>query len=328
MARASDIIVGSKLMSGEGRLPNFLLVGAMRSGTTSLFDFLRSHPQVVVALTKETHFFDVNFDRGLHWYTSQFIPREGAHAFGEASQTYMYDGAAAHRMAEAVPDAKLVAILRDPADRAYSHYWLKRSHGRETLGFREALAAEQDRIDGGSLRDRFAYSYVDRGRYVYQLRRLASLFPRTRIHVLLLDDLRGDASETLARLNRFLGIEDVPISPGSDRPVNAFQEFRSLRMRRFTNRLKRRPGSAASFAVSVLGRLNRRRSHYPPMHPDDREHLGELFRQDNERLAQWLGRDLGAWTGMRPSGSPRAGTTESPDLARRRHVGTPTEPRV
>src|SRR5437764_7156012 len=114
-------------------LPNFFIIGAMRSGTTSLTRYLNAHPDVFVAPGKELHFFDQRFDRGLDWYRDCFERAAGQRAIGEATQSYMYDAEAMTRLAVTVPKARLLAILRNPVDRAWSHYWLNRALALETL---------------------------------------------------------------------------------------------------------------------------------------------------------------------------------------------------
>jgi hypothetical protein len=109
-----------------GRLPNFLIVGAMKSGTTSLARYLGAHPQAYVAPEKEINFFERGYvwNRGVDWYASRFEGAGDALAVGEASPSYMYWPTAIERMASVVPDARLIALLRDPVERAYSHYLL------------------------------------------------------------------------------------------------------------------------------------------------------------------------------------------------------------
>jgi hypothetical protein len=280
-------------------LPSFFVVGAMRSGTTSLFAALASHPEVFGAQEKELLFFDRHYQRGLDWYQSKFSGSENFTAVGEASQSYMYSQEAIRRMAATVPTARLIAILRDPVERAYSHYWLCRSLGRESLEFRDALKAEDVRINNGRALDRFDFSYVDRGRYLAQLQFICSHFDPSQLHVLLFDDLRGRPQQTFALVCRALGVDDEFRSTLVEHPLNAFQRFRSQKVRKLTKSL-RHGGGLASEAARVLGALNRRRANYPPMPEDIRIHLGAMFRPQNEALGEWLNRDLSGWSGMCP----------------------------
>jgi hypothetical protein len=206
----------------------------------------------------------------------------------------MYDRVALERMAAHLPDARLIAILRDPVERAYSHYWLNRSRGRESLSFPDALGAEAGRLERPG-EDRFYFSYADRGRYLLQLDHVCSLYDRSDLHVMLFDDLRDRPVEAFNEVCRFLGVDEPPPGTGLGEPVNAYQGFRSLRLRALTKRAKGRGWGQASRA---LGALNRRRDTYPPMSSDVRDHLGEVFREGNRALAEWLERDLSAWSGM------------------------------
>lgn len=281
-------------MSRTCNLPDFLIIGAMRSGTTSLYSALSAHPEVFVAPGKELRFFDLQYERGMDWYREQFQGSEGVVAAGEASQTYMYDPVALERMAAHLPDARLIAILRDPVERAYSHYWLNRSRGREPLAFNEALEAEPERLERPSMTDRFFYSYVDRGRYLVQLDRVCSFYDRSDVHVMLFDDLRDHPVQALEGVFRFLGVDERVTSPSVGRPVNAYQAFRSLRLRAMTKWVEQRGWSRVGRA---MGALNRRRSAYPAMSQDARQHLGATFHEDNAALARWLDRDLSMWIG-------------------------------
>lgn len=271
-------------------LPNFLVVGAMRSGTTSLIRYLRSHPQVFVAPHKELHYFDFNFGEGTDWYRNNFVDAGDHVAVGEGTPNYMYIEEAPPRIAALIPDARLVAILRDPVERAYSHYWHNRAIGREELDFASALAAEADRIASEDPHARAYWSYVDRGRYLGQLEAICRLFPRESLHVLLFDDLRDEPARAYRSVCRFLGVDEGHVPPELGSAVNSFVAFRSRRIRSLTRRLPKGAGR-------VLGRLNARDESYPAMPADVRANLHERLHGDNAALATWLGRDLSPWQG-------------------------------
>jgi hypothetical protein len=271
---------------GVGRLPDFVVIGAMRSGTTSLHQWLRAHPDVYVPAVKELHYFSYNHDKGEPWYRSHFAPARDEQVVGESSQDYLYSVLALERMAARVPDARLVCVLRNPVDRAYSHYWHKRERGSEDLAFEDALVAEPERI-GRSEPDSRAYSYAARGRYVEQLEHVATLFPRSALLVLLFDDLVTDPADTFRRVCEHLGVS-ASVPPNPDRRVNRYGGFRSLRLRNAARRLPKPLRDA-------VGRLNRRRDDYPPMSSATRALLVEQFRNDNTRLAAWLDRDVSSW---------------------------------
>ncbi len=272
----------------RSRLPNFLIIGAMRSGTTSLTRYLRSHPDVFMAQPKELHFFDFNFDEGEDWYRDHFADATSERAIGEATPNYLYIAEAMSRVAEFLPDARLVAILRNPVDRAYSHYWHNRSVGREQLSFEEALEAEAGRIDSADPHDRAYWSYVDRGRYVHQLRRVQELYPSGALNVMLFDDLTTAPEASYRSLCSFIGVSDEHRPAELGEAVNSFVTFRSRALRSATRRMPRT-------ARRAVGRINAKQDSYPPMSPATRASLLERLREDNAALASWLHRDLDGW---------------------------------
>jgi len=171
--------------SQSGRLPDFVIVGAMRSGTTSLCRYLSEHPRIFVHPDKELHFFDLNWEKGHEWYESKFAAAPPDQLAGEATPIYMYLADTVERMASLIPRAKLVAVLRNPVDRAYSHYWQSRRRDHEPLSFAEAMEAEGARLaTGGEYAHRY-HSYLDRGRYLSQLQRLRDRMPDAPLSVVL-----------------------------------------------------------------------------------------------------------------------------------------------
>ena len=274
----------------ERRLPNFFIAGTMRSGTTSLARYLDAHPEVFVSHPKEIHFFDLKFDKGIEWYSRLFANADGAAAAGDATPSYVYLEDAVTRMAQTVPEARVIITLRNPIDRAYSHYWLRRSIGAEHLDFEDAVEAEPERLALGD--PRRACPYLDMGRYLPQLERLCEHFPRSRVHVFVFEDLRDDPLPTYQSVCRFLGVEESFVPTNIGKVVNPFVTFRSVRVRKAKRHL---PG----LLRKVVGRLNTTRSSYPPMDPDLRADLEGRFAADNAALAKWLERDLSVWGGPR-----------------------------
>ena len=201
-------------------LPSFLIVGAMRAGTSSLFQYLSAHPDVVRAARKEVGYFSLDHERGLPWYRAHFPLRtnmKARHAF-EATPDYLPHPSAPQRVAEALPDAHLVVLLRDPAERAFSHYLHCRRLGLEPLSLEEALAAEEERLapfmrDPGSsspedTKRYLRYSYVERGRYGEQLQRWSKHFPREQVHVHFFEDLFADTAKALHTIEGQLGLRE------------------------------------------------------------------------------------------------------------------------
>lgn len=189
----------------EITLPNFLVIGAMKGGTTSLYHYLRAHPQVFMPDLKEVDFFttELNWDKGWKWYGRQFAGAPpGTVAIGEASTSYTkfprYEGAA-ERIARFLPDARLVYVLRHPIDRMRSHYQHSFMLGDERAPLNEALLNEP--------------TYLDTSRYAMQLDRYLESFEREQVLILKSEDLRDDRSATVRKVLSFLGADpnlDIP----------------------------------------------------------------------------------------------------------------------
>lgn len=219
--------------------PDFLVVGAQRSGTTTLYRALRPHPAVAFPrLTKGLHWFDVDYHRGPAWYRAGFplrarLERASVAAgeqvlVGEAAPYYGFHPFAPARIAEHLPDVKLVMILRDPVTRAWSQFHHERARGWEPLvDFEAAIDAEPARLAGaeevlarrpGRHLAHQHQSYVARGRYAEQIQRLWTAVGRERVLVLYTDDLEQRPGPTLDRLHDFLGISRRQVEPGRWNP--------------------------------------------------------------------------------------------------------------
>jgi hypothetical protein len=241
-------------------LPDAMIIGAMKSGTSSLHYYLTQQPQVIAPLRKEVHYFDLNFGRGEAWYRANF-GREGQDGVNlDSSPYYLFHPLVPQRAQALVPDAKLIVLLRDPVRRAYSHYWHERDKGRESLSFEDAIAAEPDRIDRAHERlargeiERSAahqyFSYLARSRYAEQLERWLRFYPREQLLVLRFEDL---AREPLLLANESLVHVGLPPLGGAK-----------------------------------LGPRNTRK--YPPLDPATAERLRDYFAPHDAALAKILGR--------------------------------------
>lgn len=187
---------------------DFLVVGAQKSGTTALDHFLRLHASVEMATRKEAHFFDdeqkfsgcdVDYSR-YHEYFS-FAP--GSQVRGEATPIYLYWCNAAQRIWEYNPEIKLIAVLRNPIERAFSHWNMERDRGAEPLPFMEAIQSEVERCREALPLQHRVYSYLDRGFYSEQLRRFWRFFPQKQMLILRFEEFRQCPSETLSRVARW-----------------------------------------------------------------------------------------------------------------------------
>lgn len=276
-------------MTAQRTLPTFVIAGAMRCGTTSLAAWLRDHPDVFIPREKELHFFDRHYERGLDWYAEQFAGATTETAVGEATPNYLFEHASLERLSRDLPGVRLVVLLRDPVARAHSHYLHRVARGGENLSFEDALAAEPARLAAGDALDRAHYSYLERGRYLEQLRRVRALFPEDAVAVHLFEDLRDDPLSLFGAVASFLGVEAGLVPDAVGRQANAYQRFRSLRIRKAASRL---PGPIRD----AVGRMNRVRDRdYPDISPAAVSMLSEAYRPEREGLAELLGRDLHEW---------------------------------
>ncbi len=265
-------------------LPTFLIIGAPKAGTTSLAAYLDAHPDVFLAPEKEVHFFDDHYDRGVDWYRSRFDGGRVARAVGEATPMYMYRDTALERMASLLPDAKLIAVLRDPIDRAYSHYWWMHAL-TERKSFAEAVRSEM----AGARTE-----YVSGGLYLERLERVCSYYPRSSLHVVILEQMTASLNETYRAICRFLGVDDgvAPASLGN--VLNPSYRLRVPSLRRAmirTRAWKRLPAGLAE----RIDRWNRISFRYPAMDAAVRAELETYYAEPNAALAAWFGRDIPEW---------------------------------
>jgi len=197
-------------------LPDFLVLGTMRGGTSSLYRYLSSHPDVAPSLRKETEYFTLERGRGENWYRAHFTlsARAAAHRYRtghqlrafEATPYYLADPGAPVRAAALVPSARLVVLLREPVARAYSHYQHMVRLGFETMSFDEAIKCEPDRITASD-KAHHRFSYLSRGLYAEQIERWLDHFPRSQLLVLSSEDLYAHTAEVYGELLDFLGLD-------------------------------------------------------------------------------------------------------------------------
>lgn len=172
-------------------LPSFFVVGAQKAGTTSLHGWLKRHPSIRLPKVKETHFFsdDEKYSRGIAWYQEQFDPYQEGQITGEVAPQYMYSEEAPSRISQWVQNPKFIFLLRHPIERAFSNYLMTVRQGHEPLGFYEALASENGRLQGGGRFARDHYGYMARGRYCEQIARYRRYFPNSKMLFTLFDDI-------------------------------------------------------------------------------------------------------------------------------------------
>lgn len=211
-------------------LPDFVIVGAMKSGTTSLYHYLASHPQVVPPQRKEVHFFDKAYRKGEDWYRRHFplrvtMQRTSGSITGESSPYYLFHPLAPTRMHRTIPEAKLIFLLRDPVERAISHYFFMRRFGEEERDLMgavredaEIIEEEGAKLEKGKIYTSYKhqmFSYVERGKYYDQMKRYESLFGKSKMKVVESEKFFNKTKEVFGEICKFLGIdEDVDIDFG------------------------------------------------------------------------------------------------------------------
>lgn len=264
-------------------LPDFLIIGGERCGTSSLYYYLTEQPGIVPAFTKEIHYFDENFAKGPGWYRAQF-PSSLQKRYvknvlnkefltGEGTPYYMLYPHAPKRAFELAPQLKLIALLRNPVDRAYSKYWIELKGEFETWSFEDAIKGEQDRLAGEyekMLQDETYYShsyrhfsYLTRGVYIDQLQNWLRYFPREQMLVLKSEDLYSDPAGVVKQSLDFLGVPNGELN----------KEFKNYR----------RP-SKKGYRNNVVP---------PKLDPAMKTYLAEYFKPHNARLYDFLGVDFG-----------------------------------
>lgn len=264
-----------RIMPGDSMTPSFLLIGGKRCGSTTLHRAIIDHPHVLAPRTsKSSHYFDVNHDRGAAWYQSHFPSLTTAERMtsrtgitpitGESSPYYSFHPLAPQRIAAELPDARLILCVRDPIERAWSHYQYEVARGFEDLPFRSALERESERLQGqhdvllaGKRSSAHRHqTYLARGRYIEHLEMVEQHIDRSQVHLVVSEELFLNPESTLDGLWKFL---DLPARRVDSVP-----------------RLKATAPSDLSDA--------------------DRVWLQDYFAPYNERLTAWLGRDI-EWSG-------------------------------
>lgn len=288
--------------AGTRPLPTFLVVGAAKSGTTALHHYLRQHPDVFVPARKEpSHFAAHTTTEGrlprswvVDWddYVALFADAGDATAIGEVSPAYLLVEGSAERIHQRLPDAQIVAVLRDPAARAHSHWLMGRKTGDHDPSFAVTLDRELGRLAAGGR------SFLRHGFYHDQLAPYASAFGRDRVHVIVSRTLRTDTATTLRELFRFLGVRDdvAPERSDFDNPGGVPRHAALEGVLRLQKQLVHR------LPVTVPARLKRvnswaltSRREMPSLAPADRARLVALYADDIRRLADLLALDLTSW---------------------------------
>ena len=247
-------------------LPEFLVIGAQKSGTSSMYQYLCQHRSIIPPLVKEVHYFDWNYSKGESWYRAHFpflgkLHEQNAQTF-EASPYYLFHPLCARRIREKLGPVRLITILRNPIDRAYSHYQMEVRLGREKQDFEKAIWNDDEMVrqkarvvNGTNGNNRYfsEKSYLQRGNYIEQLDEYFRIFPKENIHVIIFEEFISDGNTIMREVCKFLDIETIDFN------VND------------------------TYNRGIYGKMN----------SVLRDRLREYFKAQNEKLYDLLGRDLG-----------------------------------
>jgi hypothetical protein len=291
--------IDSGVTAEEMNWPNFYAVGPPRSGTTSLYAYLRNHPEVFLPKVKEVNYFSTRTDMSFEHYQHLYRKAKGYRAIGDISPHYLWDENAPRRIRAASPEAKIIFTLRDPVARAHSHFLLLRRTGLDSEPSFERALRRLDKTND-TLRE-FSREYVELGLYCGHVKRYLDVFGPDQVLVLLLDDLTRDPQSFFAGLANYLGIDPAPLEKETlAEPRNAF------RTPRFS-KLYQTARKDTAMKRLVMQTLPRRVQHWlrespmlyaydaerrPQLDDVSRRLLQDIYDPEIRSLEQLLGRNL------------------------------------
>lgn len=297
-------------------MPNFLIIGAAKSGTTSLYHYLNQHPDIYFSVMKEPKFFCF-YNEECNWqgpgdqeafqgyvtdigkYHSLFESAKHEVAIGEATPWYICSKAAAENIKTMIPNVKIIAILRNPVDRAYSHFLHLLREGRETLdNFQDALNAEEARVKKGW---GWTWQYKSRGLYYSQLKSYYQLFPKENIRIYLFDDFEKSPSLIIKDIFSFLSVDDKFSTNVSQRQNKAYIP----RSRKIKTLIDSRDYKNTLFSKTKISQLVFKKAgnwiekmnsrNIPPISSDIKTQLIEYYKDDILCLGPLISKDLSTW---------------------------------
>lgn len=268
-------------------LPDFVIAGAMRCGTTSLYRYLGAHPEVFIA-PKELGFFTDHFDRGIDWYRDQFSQATPVQRLGEATADYLARNSAMERLAATAPGTKVIASLRNPVDRAWSHYLLLKERGKEDRTFAAAIDDELRTIESSGPESP-GVIYTLHGLYDVHLERVFRLFPQAQFHASIFERMAADPHTAYRDLCEFIGIDEDFVPPRLGEHVNRYVTFRSLRVRDLGKRL---PGPVGRIVARLNTRTDVTKSEMPTA---ERHRLSEFYAPRIAAVESLIGQPLPEW---------------------------------
>lgn len=277
------------------RLPDFIVPGVMKSGTTSLHFYLCQHPDIWMPQGKwqETHFFDYdeNYNQGLDWYKDRLKGWTSEKLLGQTCPNYLGNAKAITRMEELLPSVKFIIVMRNPVDRAFSHYWHEVKKNREKESFEQALILEEERISKNEIWWRY-YCYRLRGKYYEHVLDLIKTFPNSDIHFVVYENLRVNPLLEINKCFQFLGLQ--PLTQLKFEIHNKTVIPRSFFVKKLINSPKLDWLPLVSNLRSLEFQHNRIHQ-YGKMNDATRNELLTYYRDSNKQLSDLIGVDLSIW---------------------------------
>ena len=297
--------------------PNLFILGAAKCGTTTLHAYLSEMPEVCMSYPKEPFFFECEFEKGISFYQKQYFSHwQGEEIIGESRHRNLYLPFVAHRIFEINPDAKLLVAVRNPVERAFSHWQHWYGHGREQLRFPDAIQADYSRLQSGLYLDtkveiaryceainrdarRSGYgiyrTYLDSGFYAEQITRYLQYYPEDQLHVILFEDLINDPIQTIRSLRLFLGLDQDNFTPEYVIHKNLGATLVHRKILSATASI-RKSGIIPEKIKILFERALRKIEPKYTIDQQTRAWLSQFYHEPNHQLASLLHRNLSHWT--------------------------------
>lgn len=287
-------------------LPNTILIGAQKAGTTSLYDWLAQHPNIFADKgMKDYNFFanDEIYEEGLKWFEKAFKNHKNEEVILHGHVNYIYfSDISASRIRKLNKNSKIIVVLRDPIQRAYSAYWDAKKVAKENASsFEEAIKKEITYLQDGTLNERATLTYIDHGYYAKQLSIFYNYFEKEQIKIILFDDLVKNSSEVLKETFTFLEVENtfnpnfsVKNEAGLPRSIIIQKILQSIKMPKILRKIL--PINLISSVKTYLIRnLNMKKVRYPEMDAKIKKDLQKIYTKDIHQLEKMIDKDLSSW---------------------------------
>lgn len=280
------------------RTPDFIVAGTQKAATTWLHECLHEHPEVFVPKVKEIHFFcrppcrHSKVHLGIDWYKSQFPDNKQYKAVGEISIDYMYYDYVAKEIYELSPDMKIIFILRNPIERAYSAYWMNKRHKADFPEFKEFIRSD--------------HHFIARGLYFRQIDNFLKYFKQSNLKILIYEDLLKNPADFIRNVYKFIGVEKNFIPPSLNSKIGSTYLMHPIISRIvykqisyllnlppvlfLWRRLKKYTSMKGFYSTK-----QREKKTYPSMDKQDKECLAEIYREENEKLFKLINRNVSEW---------------------------------